>query len=300
MSVTVRFALVALLAGGGKNGDAEPSWEKLYDLGAAENWLSSLHAEGDQWFAGGKEILIKGGPAGASPEAHPGKTILGLSSTPNGLFALGADQLILRLDGKAWNEEHFTAPPARPTARTKYAAILHSADALGTEEAAPLVAYGPRGVLIREPDGSWVAPAEPERARLSRLAQQGPRKLVPPKCAPYGWHWLPADRGWLTCHGGRTFVIENSGARATGSLPKVCADGGEGLAERGSELYTLCAGRLWKSGAGRWTAVPAPADLRALAATPRCLFVASERAVWRSCSSRQAPLPSRRARRPPL
>jgi hypothetical protein len=295
--VVVRFALAAaLLAGGpGAARAEEPGWEKLFDVGRGA-WLAAVYAEGDQWFAGGKEVLVKGGPVGATAEPRPGKTILGLKGGPAGLLALGADQLILRFDGKTWVQEHFTAPPARPTPRTSYASVLHSSNTLGAS--GPLVAYGPRAVLVRQPDGRWTAPAEPERERLSRLAQQGPRGHVPPRCAPYGWFWLPGDRGLLTCHGGRTFVIEKDRDQAAGTLPRSCADSGEALAERARALYMLCAGHLWRSGEGRWTAVAAPSDLRAVAATPRCLFVASDRSVWKSCAPAPSPTP-RRARSSP-
>ena len=262
---------------------ASPTWERAYELTRSGSWLSSLAVDGDAWIAAGKEILVRGG-AKISTELVPGKTILGLSKTSQGVIALGADQLIMRFDGKVWVEEHFAPAPAKTSSRLKYALVLHSARDLANSPTPALVGYGPRGVLVRHADGAWVSPPENERDRLSRLAQLGPEGAAPLHCAPDAWRWLSGDRGWLTCHDGRSFLREGSAARATGSLPKPCRTSVDALDERGRDIYLLCDGELWRSSNERWARVPAPKGLRALAASDQCLFTADEKSVWKSCS----------------
>jgi hypothetical protein len=207
---------------------APPTWERAYELTRSGSWFSSLAVDGDVWIAAGKEILVRGG-AKISTDPMPGKTILGLSRTSQGVIALGADQLIMRFDGNTWVEEHFAPAPAKTPSRLKYALVLHSARDLANSPTPELVAYGPRGVLVRHADGTWVSPPESERDRLSRLAQLGPDDESPLHCAPDAWRWLSGARGWLTCHDGRSFLRDGSAATATGPLPKPCRSGVDAL-----------------------------------------------------------------------
>jgi len=262
---------------------ASPTWERAYDLPRSGSWISSLAAEGDVWIAGGKEILVRGGTT-ISTAPVPGKTVLGLSKTSQGFLALGADQLIMRLEGKDWVQEHFAPAPAKSPTRTKYTLVLYSARNLASGPTAPLVAYGPRSVLVRRADGTWVSPPENERDRLSRLAQLGPEGEAPVHCAPDAWRWLSGARGLLTCHDGRSFLREGSATKPAGSLPKPCRTSVDALDERDREIYLVCGGQLWRSSDERWTRVSAPKGLRAFAASDRCLFAADDKSVWRSCS----------------
>jgi hypothetical protein len=278
--VTAALAVVLALASPNDSG-----WEKLFEVPPGPAWLSSVWADDRGWFAAGKALLVRSSAAGVVSESRPGRTVLGLSASRRGLLALGSPRLVLRFDGQRWVEEHFATLPAKAGRRIRYDAVLHTARAMGGD--GPLIAYGPHAVLVAQPDGTWVAPPEPERARLSLHAQLFRAHEPPAGCAPALWLWWAGARGWLSCHGGQSFVIDGDQARATGVLPRTCNDGGDAAAERGSEVYLLCRGQLWRSVQGRWTPVAAPRDLLSVAATGRCVYVAGNRAVWRRCDVAQ-------------
>jgi hypothetical protein len=246
--------------------------------------LRTVWADADGWIAAGAQIIVmsRNGHVASTPE--PGRTILGISSTKDGLFALGFDQAILRFDGNRWMEEHFSALPPTATHRQRVAAILQGAQVFGTGKDAATGAYGPWRVLLRRGDHSWVEPPEADRYRMNMLAEVGPEFSRPTACALAAWFWLDDREGWFTCHGGRSFRYESGVTTDTGKVPGACHDGGDGVAAAGKDLYLLCDGKLWKSSGERWALVSGLKDILAIAGNTRCLFAVTLGSVWQSCA----------------
>jgi hypothetical protein len=258
-------------------------WQQIYEVPKGESWLATVWASDEEWVAAGKHVVVRGTTVGIDRRELPGKTILGVDRVGRDLFALGADQLILRFDGKEWVEEHFEPAPPKASTRQKYAFILYALRATGGEGQAPLLAYGPWRVLVRQSTGTWSQPVEAERDRLSLVNQIGPEIHRPARCAPASWRWLRNGRAWFTCHDGRSFTYDSGKTEPTGTLPKACNDASDGLAERGTELNLLCDGRGWRSEKARWLPLSLPKGTTAIAASTRCLFAATERAVSKLC-----------------
>lgn len=86
-----------------------PGWEKQFTLEETGADLRTVWAaENGVWIAAGRNVVVRHDVAGVTTERLVGRTILGIGGRPRyGLYALGTDQLVLRLDGKKWVEEHF-------------------------------------------------------------------------------------------------------------------------------------------------------------------------------------------------
>jgi len=280
--------LLALSSGAGSSTPssvAGPTWEKVFDGTAADGWVSSVHAAGrDTWFAGGKWGVVWAGKGGLQRHETGGRGVLGLfAETADSVFALGQDELILHFDGKTWTEEHRGPKPRRSG---RGADLLHSAYRDATPEA-PLVAFGPWLVLVRQQDGRWTLPPEKERKRLSLRGDLGPEIKRPPKCDAAGWRWIGKNKGAFFCHDRRVFIFDSGAVTAKGVMPRQCETTIDSLVFARGEIYTSCAsGTLWKTDGPNWQRVTPPKGVKeipSLSVTDDCIFVAGGRAVWRSC-----------------
>jgi hypothetical protein len=280
---------VALALGASRTGGSSepPGWERLYEVAEKDARLSAVWADdAGTWVAGGKGVLVRGGPAGLEREPVGERTIVGLSSDGRGgVFAVGWDELVLHFDGKKWVEEHFKAgPPKGKRGRHNEDLLQHVAD-LPARARPALVAYGPWLVLIRQPDGSWRQPPENERYDLVMLAQTGPRTGRPAGCAGADWDWLANDRSLFSCHDNRAFLNSGGQAKELGVLPRECQAGIRPSAIRGSEVFTLCDGHIWRSAVNQWKRVTAPERIQAFTVAGRCIYVATNGAVSQHCDS---------------
>jgi hypothetical protein len=259
-------------------------WSKVFELAGPPASFETVGASAEGWMAAGPEVIVVSRRGRIESTREPGRTILSLASTGDGIFALGLDQLVLHFDGGRWIDEHFTPSPSASTRRQRIAAILYGAHTFGSGISAVTAAFGPRSVLLRGRDHTWTSPPEGERYRLIMLAQTGPDIPRPAGCALAAWLWVSDDEGWFTCHGGRSFRHGPGGTTPTGKVPAACQDAGDGIAVVGRNVYLLCAGNLWKSLRERWTRVPGPKDLQAVAGGPTCLYAVTKSAVWESCA----------------
>lgn len=277
---------VLLLGHSPENGvlAGETGWKKVFELPDSQGSLRTVWADADGWITAGAQIIVmnRNGRVVSTPE--PGRTILGLASTRDGLFALGFDQVILRFDGNRWVEEHYSALPPTATRRQRVAAILQGAHVFGAGKEAATGAYGPWRVLLRRSDHSWVDPTEADRYRMNVLAEFGPEFPLPAACALAAWFWLDDREGWFTCHGGRSFRYNAGATTDTGKVPRTCHDGADGLAAIRKDLYLLCDGKIWKSSGERWDLVSGIKKVLAIAGNTHCLFAVTLGSVWQSCA----------------
>ena len=121
----------------------DSGWQQIYVVPDAKSGLSTVWSDGDEWVAAGKSLVVRGRANGIEAKELPGRTVLGIERVGRDLFALGADQFILRLEGTDWVEEHFEAPAPRATTRQKYASVLYAARMAGADGSQPLVAVRP-------------------------------------------------------------------------------------------------------------------------------------------------------------
>lgn len=262
----------------------EIRWTKAFELTGPPASFATVGAGAEGWMAAGVEIIVVSRNGRIESTREPGRTILRLASTRDGVFGLGLDQLILHFEGGRWVDEHFVPPPSASTRRQRIAAILYGARVFGSGNNAVTAAFGPWSVLLRGRDHTWANPPEEERYRLNVLAQTGPDIPRPAGCALAAWLWLSDDEGWFTCHGGRSFRHEAGATMSTGTVPGACHDAGEGIAVVGKDVYLLCEGNVWRSSQERWDRVSAPKDIQAIAGGPACLYAVTKRSVWASCA----------------
>jgi hypothetical protein len=262
----------------------EIGWTKAFELTGPPASFVTVGASAEGWMAAGAEIIVVSRNGRIESTREPGRTILRLASTGDGLFGLGLDQLILHFDGGRWVDEHLVPPSSASTRRQRIAAILYGARVFGSGNNAVTAAFGPWSVLIRGRDHTWTNAPKNERYRLNMLAQTGPDIPRPAGCALAAWLWLSDDEGWFTCHDGRSFRHGAGGNTPTGRVPGTCDDAGEGIAVVGKDLYLLCGGNVWRSSHERWDRVPAPKDIQAIAGGPTCLYAVTNRSVWASCA----------------
>ncbi len=282
-----QVCVVVLLLDLSSTGEAragDVAWRKVFGLSGSQASFRTVWADAVGWIAGGDQIIVmnRNGRVASTPE--PGRTIVGLASTRDGLFAMGFDQAILRFDGTRWVEEHFTILAPTATRRQRVAAILRGARVFGTGKDAATAAFGPWRVLVRRGDHTWLDPSETDRYRMNMLAQFGPDFSRPASCALAAWFWLDDHEGWFTCHGGRSFRYAAGATAETGKVPGACHQGGDDLAAVGTDLYLLCDGKLWKSSGEHWDRVSGPKDMIAVAGNTHCLFAVTLGSVWESCS----------------
>ena len=260
-------------------------WEKVFSAPGADGWISSVWATGrDDWFAGGGWGVVRGSKVGLEREGTPGRAVLGfVVEGPGSVFALGQDELILHFDGERWTEEHHGPDPKRSG---RGADLLHSGFRDGTPDA-PLVAFGPWLVLVRQNEGRWTLPPEPERNRLSLLGELGPEIKRPAKCDAAGWRWIGKNKGAFFCHDRRAFIFDSGVVTPKGTMPRQCQTTIDSLVFARGEIYASCAhGTLWRTDGMTWRPVAAPKGLKeipSVSVTDDCIFVAGGHSVWRSC-----------------
>lgn len=282
--------LLTAVAATGNSGPLRPSWEKLYDAGDGAT-VGPVHAMArDDWsLARGRAGLVTSRAGALHVEDTHDHGVLGFfADAPGSLYALGEGELIWHFDGTVWTEQHIAPRP--PPGRHPFAAhMLYVGFVAPTQVAAGPVAVGLELALVRQADGGWVAPAPDERARLGRLGLLGPDFAPPAGCARAGWRWLGPDRGAFTCHDGRVFTWDVGGVVAKGKLPGPCAEVLDTLVQAPDGLIASCRfSTLWKEEARQWRRIVAPrekglSEFVSLSVAQGCLFVASKRAVWRSC-----------------
>lgn len=261
-------------------------WEKIHAVTGPNAILTGVVAREDGgWVAAGGDVIARGDASGVQITPETGKFIVGLAGGgPDTLLAVGRDDLILRWNGKGWLQESF-APDAAKLSRTRRRALV--LQGVFQQPKGPTVAYGPWRVLLRQEDGRWEAPPEKERYRLMKLAQLGPDLPRPKGCDRLEWRWLSGARGWLSCRGGRNFLVApDSTVTDRGRLPAPCAGGIGTVVRRNEVLFATCdGGQLWRSEWTRWERISAP-KLDVIADDGRCLYGISDKIVWRNCSLR--------------
>jgi hypothetical protein len=282
------FLMLSIVLAGtsGSAGAPPPKWEKVFEGTPSDRFVSAVHALGrDEWFAGGGWGVVRVSKAGVEREETQGRAVLGLYfQAPESVFAFGQDELVLHFDGKGWVQEHVGPKPKRPG---RGADLLHSAYLETSAPGTPLVAFGPWLVLIRQANGSWALPPEPERERLSSRAQLGPDIKRPAKCDAAGWTWLGRDRAAFFCHDRRTFLFDAGTATPKGKLPGQCYRSISALTYANGEIYASCSSAtLWTTEGESWRRIVPPKgahEIPSVSVAGDCLFVASGRSIWRAC-----------------
>jgi hypothetical protein len=289
--LAILASYVVALVGSPNTSDKSP-WRKVFETNDRGSWLTSVWAKNEtEWFAGGKGFIVGSQNGITEKTPFPGKVILDLgprdASSP---FAVGSDQFVARLDGTKWVQEHEGRSTTQGRGDGQYTDDLFAAGYLEESPAAPLVAFGPYAILTRRSNGTWGSPADSDRSRLRDLALLGPRPTEPPDCAGAGWLWLGRKVGWFTCQDSRAFLLASGKVEPLGRLPSGCRFHISASALARGSLYVSCGSRgLLKSTPGGWRAVPAPKEVRSIAVTARCMFVATRRAVWRKCNPDDMP-----------
>jgi hypothetical protein len=251
-------------------------------------WIASVRARSkEEWFTGGRWGVAWNTASGVQRHETPGRAILGLfaDAKTGDLFALGNDELVLRFDSKDWVQEHVGPKPKR---KGRGADIVYSGLRADVAGASRVLAWGPWLVLVRQPDGTWVLPPEPDRQNLSDLGQGGPSFDLPPGCAKAGWFSVGGGRGLFDCHDGRSFLYDNGKVFPKGKLPRDCTKAFDGVAYGQGEVFAACgAGKLWKTTGDVWrlfATFKGEKEIAALAVTDECVFVGGRQTVWRTCT----------------
>jgi hypothetical protein len=118
---------------------------------------------------------------------------------------------------------------------------------------------------------------------------RAPEIALPPKCDRAGWHWFKRNRGAFYCHDRRMFIWDAGSVIPKGKMPGKCYDSLSSLAAMDGELYASChSSTLWRTEGQEWHRLEGPPEEKDrgdsfIAAAGGCLFVARDRAVWRSC-----------------
>jgi hypothetical protein len=286
--VIVSVAPAATRARDGKGRVATSSaWEKIFAVDARESWVSAVWAVSDEeWFVGGKGFGAHSSRGTVTKERLQGDVILGFGTDGKSLFALGADQLILRVDGRGWRREHEARSPAKARRADPFVDVLDSAQRLEEAPTSPLLAFGPSALLARRGDGTWVVPSPVERVRLLRLASLGRLDRVPRGCDSTEWSWLGEGRAWFLCADRRAFLVGAGPPTSVGIAPRGCYSRVSATALDGGDLLVGCESRgLWREHLGIWTQVPAPSGIRSVSVGGQCAFVATKQEVWRRCEA---------------
>jgi hypothetical protein len=285
LPVAVQFLM--LLSGGNSAESAGPAWEKVFELGPGERWISSVRAvDRDHWFVAGDWGVAWMNNKKLVRQGTPSASLLGmLIDSPTSVYAFGDRELVLHFDGSTWTEEHRTSPSKKP---------LRGEDELigaylDPKDPSSLVAFGADAVLKRQPDATWIGVPEAERSKLLSVGAAGPADIERPQgCALNSWFWLGRSLAWSTCRDHRTFVFEAGKVALKGVLPNGCKTLTSAASAFG-EVYTICANHtLWRTSAQAWRPLSAPKDkdkdYGSISVTDHCVFLAGRRTVWRSCS----------------
>jgi hypothetical protein len=281
MMVAAALSLFALLATAPAV-VAPAGWEKIIESTGPKEWVSSVLAFGpNDWFAGGVGWLARGTARGIERTPTGPRAVLGMvGEAPDDVFALGDDELIMHFDGKGWVEEHVGLKPKKPG---RGADILHAA----FHSESKLVAFGPTLLLVRKADRTWEPPPATESKKLLDLADSGPELKLPAKCDAAGWFWLGKSKAMFDCHDGRSFVFDAGKVTFKGLLPRECRRAFNSVTSGQGELFASCGpGKLWKTDGERWrpyASFMGVKELVSISVTEKCVFVASNRVVWRSC-----------------
>jgi hypothetical protein len=262
-----------------------PTWEKVYERPGKENFPAAVWADGDGWFAAWPGLLVTGGPGEPRTQPMGARWIVAFSGASRSeLYAVGWDELVLKLDGTRWIEEHLVTGPVRED-RNREAALLEQVTPLLIDVQTMPAAVGPWQVLVRHPDGTWQALPEVPRQRVLALAHQGPKEARPAGCAPGWWSWVGKDRAVFSCHDRRAYLFESGKVTPVGRSPKTCKRL-DRPRTHGSAVFGLCGGRLWRRQGDRWQSISGPGDLRDYAITDHCLYAVTAQSVWRRCTPR--------------
>ncbi|MFL5305285.1 MAG: hypothetical protein ACJ8F1_08730 [Polyangia bacterium] len=279
------FTAVALAAGPAQMTVGGSGWEKVFEASAAEGFVTAVWAANrDEWFVGGKRGVTRVTKSGQEMR-NTRSPVAGLfGETPKSVFALGYDELVLHFNGKAWSEEHYVATAKRGA--RDYDDLVQLAFYVPGDPRATLTAFGPHAVLQREINGTWRAPSEPERERLSSLAETGPAER-PAGCAADGWFWIGKDLAWFVCQDGRTFIRDRGQVMPKGRIPRACPTRTRAAFD-GSEIYVACHDRgVWRTDGKTWRRLPrfAGQDQATfdISVADKCVFVTTKHAVWRRC-----------------
>ena len=214
----------------------------------------------------------------------PGHAIFGLAAlSAEEIFALGAGELVLHFDGKAWVQEHAgSAVPAKTKAPNS---LLYSA--LQTCADPNVVAYGPKVILERQQDSSWQGVSGADRERFWDLVRGWASVPRPSRCDAGSWFWLGKGLAWSTCQDGRTFMFDCGKPSPRASKPAKCPTLSAAAFANG-RVYASCGnGTLWEVTSGSWRPLSTPKgagqDLGSMSVAEDCIFVAGARTVWRRC-----------------
>jgi hypothetical protein len=266
---------------------AAPGWEKLYERPEKAPPMLAVWADESGWFASGPGLMVTGTAGGVKTQPMGELSVVGFTGeSRKELFALGWDELILRLQGDQWVEEHraIGLPRGGKGHGRNADDLLQVVVTLPGKPQPRVVAVGPWLVLVRHPDGIWQRLSEPERHATLMLAHLGLAEAAPKGCALAAWTWVGKDRAIFTCHDDRSFVLDAGKSTPMGKLPRACKQGLDRARRRNAEVSTLCYGQLWQSEGTRWRQIPGPAKMRDYAITDRCVYAVSDRAVFRRCS----------------
>lgn len=277
--------LCALLAGPAADAAAGSAWERVYEAAGPEGFVSAVWAvDRDEWFVAGKWGVTHVTTAGRETRSAR-STVAGLSGESSAnVFALGYGGLVMHFDGKQWLEEHFV--PVQKKGPRDYDDLVHSAFYVPGDPRGTLTAFGPHAVLQRQIDGTWRAPSEPERERLSLLAEAGPAER-PAGCAPDGWFWLGKELAWFVCQDRRTFILDRGQLTPKARIPRACPTRTRAAFDAG-EIYVACNDRgVWRTDGQSWRRLPGLTDEDQttfdISVADKCVFVTTKHAVWRRC-----------------
>ena len=288
MLATALRTIVLLGTATGVTGGAQPSWEAVFQAEhGPDGWVSGVVAKArDDFFVAGGWGVTRSTSGRLERRGTPGHAIFGLVDAGNdGVFALGAGELVLHFDGKAWAEEQSgaAAPPRTKSPNT----LLYSA--FQTCDDPNVIAFGPKLILERQRDSAWRTVNGADHDRLWDLVRGWPSPAAsrPSRCDAGSWFWLKKGVAWSTCQDGRTFMFDCGklapGARKPPKCPTLSsASSGTG------RVYASCSnGTLWEITSEAWRPMAPPKvgadDLGSISVVGDCIFVAGRRTVWRLC-----------------
>ncbi len=191
MFSTLFFTIALLGTTTSAAGTPRTPWETVFEgERGPDGWVSGVAALArDDFFVAGGWGITRATAGRVERRDTPGHAIFGLvDANPDGIFALGAGELVLHFDGKTWTEEHAGAavPPRTKSANT----LLYSA--FQTCSDPNEIAFGPKLVLERQRDLSWRAASGDDRERLWDLVRGWASSAVarPSRCDAGSWFWL--------------------------------------------------------------------------------------------------------------
>ena len=282
--VFAAFSLVAIVAFHG-GACAQPTWEHVLETDPRKHWLANVFIDSNEamtWVAGGRDLLVSGSNTDASRLPLPGQMVEAFGRSADGsVDAVGADSAVWRrVNAHEWKLEH-----SEPRSRDRRKHLLTALYALALPEGPVLLTHaGTAYVLVRDAQGQWQAPKDPEQAkRLLSLAINGPALTLPQGCQSLQWRWIDAHSGLLLCRDDRVFLWNGASLEPVGRMPHKC-EIMFSVARRGQELFTSCGveGTLLHY-ESKWLPVATMVGIRGVSANGRCVVVTSDRRVSRHC-----------------